>query len=69
MIDRYTPDFEIMELWRDLVPRKKLPFHTRLESLSMQGYALDDQKKCGVYGALQGEQVLAVPLRKKKKIL
>jgi len=68
MIDRYTPDFEIMELWRDLVPRKKLPFHTRLESLSMQGYALDDQKKCGVYGALQGEQVLAVPLRKKKKI-
>ncbi len=48
--------------------RKKQPFHTKLESLSMQGYALDGEQKCGVYGALVGEQVVAVPFRKKKKV-
>lgn len=50
------------------MPRKKQPFPTRLASLSMQGYAMDDEQKCGVYGALEGEQVVAVPLRKKKKV-
>ena len=49
--------------------RKKQPFPTRLTSLSMQGYAMDDEQKCGVYGALEGEQVVAVPLRKKKESL